>query len=77
MEPNRLFEELVLSEKRSSYEALLSAIKEHELLVCRMMNGTYTAQEVGVCRGDLMESIWKAMWIREELEHKFKEPAND
>lgn len=74
MDSDKLFNELVLAERRVLYKQILRLVKDQELLAIDFMldSKTTPSSYVGECRGKVMELIWKAMWVREELEHKHR-----
>lgn len=60
MDSDKLFNELVLAERRALYKQILRLVKDQELLTIDFMldSKTTPSSHVGECRGKVMELIW-------------------
>lgn len=68
----KLFDDLVLSERRHAFNIIKEVLTEHECEIGRFVNGTYkTHKEINQSRHAVLEQIWEAMWVREKLEWKY------
>ena len=64
----KLFEDLVLSERRHAFDIIKEALTEHECEVGKFINGTYkTHKEINQSRQAVLEQIWNSMCVKEKL----------